>query len=779
MKKADSDMHTPIYKNMASIIIDEHKKENIIIHEVRELLKINPNLNLSRNLEDYAGQTFLHLAVKRQLPELVSFLLWAGANPLVRDHEGHRCVDFIVHKKSMQKKLNKAFQIKSLHDLVGRGDLFSIFACVRAGFDINIRNPQGDSPLMVAAANADENLVLFFCNQTDIEMNVLNKNQENALLKALQKFVTLCTDTTESQTEEEKKSALNCVKILVAAKKSINRYQRNHLGQNLEDLLKPLYDKKYKNELKDIKAAIIAISPYQKFGSWTNISKEQSLAESYSEEEPLLDKEIIQTLDLDRISIPPETERDLPSGKIQKDYYSQIAKTEKEWEFIRCLSNLGLQPTCPTSDVRNFNELDFSSDDSDFNCLSATWQLCMGAESGETLWINEKDIYIKTLGLLGYFDPCSIMHSLMRLSAYFSNHQHLVGHMLVKNMIYFSHEFHKNINSSHFKTLLTEYATRYCLLETGEILLEFHKIMGKFIKINKASFKKESSPRFFDQDFFEKINTVIRDNNKYVEKEALWIAHTMASLTGEFYQKFPLDCLGKQAEGPDLQNPQMRYKEMFSRMRFWIEFNILQYLDKNHRAKALSLYIHVAKTCLHLKPVPDTNMFLLILLALETSAITRLKNTFSLLDPQTVKIFEGMKKLASVKDNFSSLHAFCNTWPDAFPSLVMIENDIALVQEKKELHDLFDYGNIYYKILNLKKQISGEIFEAAPIRTSLLSLNLPEQERREDLLLTLSRTLEPLRQLSTFFEQSDPGFSEKKKESRRLIEIYRQRHPGL
>jgi len=121
------------------------------------LMKLLLSAGADVNIKDQQGRTPLHQAVLNNHKEIVELLLAHDADMNIKDQRGWTPLDYARLGKF--KDIIELFSVKvtSLHGALQLGDLARVKALLEQGVDVNAKDENGRTPLLLAARNNDVN----------------------------------------------------------------------------------------------------------------------------------------------------------------------------------------------------------------------------------------------------------------------------------------------------------------------------------------------------------------------------------------------------------------------------------------------------------------------------------------------------------------------------------------------------------------------------------------------------------------------------------------------
>lgn len=150
------------------------------LRTVRYLITKGANLNLQGN----DGKTALHLAAASHDVEIFSTMIKSGAKPSVADYVGKVPLDYVsgTHKGQFETIVAQIEPDKNnmLFLFVEKGSIKPVSQLIEQGVDVNIRDKNGDTPLMIAVRKNDSTMVNLLLNKGASTI-VMNNTGEHAL----------------------------------------------------------------------------------------------------------------------------------------------------------------------------------------------------------------------------------------------------------------------------------------------------------------------------------------------------------------------------------------------------------------------------------------------------------------------------------------------------------------------------------------------------------------------------------------------------------------------
>jgi len=150
---------------------------------------------------------------------------------------------------------------------------------------------------------------------------------------------------------------------------------------------------------------------------------------------------------------------------------------------------------------------------------------------------------------------------------------------------------------------------------------------------------------------------------------------------GLFAKIQPKECLKQRwVKGDKKASPNIHQMiERFNQVSLWVSTEIVQVEDLKMRAIVLSRFIFIAQYCLELN---SYNAVMEILSALNCSAIHRLRQTWDLLPPKSLEIFENLTKLMDGEGNFAQYREVLRqSVPPVCPYLGLILTDLVFLDD--------------------------------------------------------------------------------------------------
>jgi len=143
--------------------------------------------------KDGDGRTALHAAVVsldlstvEDKKEMVEFLIAKGASVNTNDNQGRTALSQAIMggRTEVVELLRRHGAKESLHDVVTLGDTDAVKHLLSKGTDINVRENNGATPLLIAARNGQEEIVKLLIAK-DADVNAKNKEGNTPLIAAV------------------------------------------------------------------------------------------------------------------------------------------------------------------------------------------------------------------------------------------------------------------------------------------------------------------------------------------------------------------------------------------------------------------------------------------------------------------------------------------------------------------------------------------------------------------------------------------------------------------
>ena len=702
-------------------------------------------------------ETALHFAAKKGHLNCIKILLTMNASldQLLLNQKGETAEQLIMKGSSKQseRNLRKVFTADyhslcrtALHNAVLHNLPKTVTQLLAAGEQVNAMDSNQATPLHYAARYGFATVMSLLCQHPEISMNHADRWGDTALhLSAKYKHREI-------------------INILVTAIKPVNRGFRNNRNETAEDIILKIEDKDVQQALKDAfyTLPVRRMSQEYKTGLFSTPKKpisdknlteyvqdnlksikintpeffsEQGLVQSHSSSHLPLSKKNKSTKEK-RESIKKEftfseTEFILKQYEQEKIYIDSKIK-EEETKLQESLLIYGLEHSYPFSEVKPLLEDDFKilskTNEKRFNdscsrekktssstltvksdCLQAVYSLCKGKNDDKELKTDMDAIYKSTIGLLVYYKPYEIVTALIKLSKHFSNHQNLIGQIVVKNIILLSFEFEYNLSETIFNKLFSHYLKNNCLSSISNILGEIKDISVQFQAslIYKNLIKNALHNRSPDMiNISERINQIVTNKSFDINDEAKFIAFELNNITASFYQKCPIDNYNKGNDETNKKSYLQVQLELFNALTSFIEYHILIQPSAKHRARAITLFALTAQECLNYPFGPELNSMVALFAALDSINISRLKESFALLDKSIVLLIDSIKKISNPIGNFKFYRNFSNVYSENLPYLGFILRENTLIPESKSSCATIEFlGQLYAPLINLRTRL--------------------------------------------------------------------------
>lgn len=257
-----------VAKDLLKLALEHHKLKRLInavdkegktalhlaaIQGLDELILLLGYWGCNFNKSDLQKNTALHLAVINNRPSVVKNLLLVSKFTIktqLRNLQGETPKDLVFkYKKNLQAQTALAKALTTPADLFGRTPLHlavinnnsnQMELHLNAGASVNEADNDGMTALHFAAqcGLTHAHILLFLTYQEDINMNQVDKDGNTALHKSV-----------EAQEPES-------VKILVSAKRPVNKDIKNHAGLTAENLTHFARNKKMVAALKEALSSV-------------------------------------------------------------------------------------------------------------------------------------------------------------------------------------------------------------------------------------------------------------------------------------------------------------------------------------------------------------------------------------------------------------------------------------------------------------------------------------------------------------------------------------------
>lgn len=671
-------------------------------------------------------ETPLHIVVRKNFPRCVD-VLRSFANPVdysVKNIENMTAVDLMKNydnlatRYALERALFFPSYLNALNMALVNKNWQDVYQYIMTGLPVSVTYANQRSAIIEAADHGLAEILLLLCQQPEIDMNATDKDGNTALHLSIKKSV-------------------DCVMILVACSKPINRNYRNKKGQTAEDLLAEISDE---NERLKFREALVHLpakkrSPDYEINFFSNerqITAPVKPIDLFASNLKYLELNKLDHLKLpdnkknitdckNRVSDSDEQWYLLNIAKVAKSGFSKLIELDEK-KLHKLLIIYGLDKSYPESEVVCLSKKDFqyitgeaagevpAEMSINMKCLHPIYSLCMGVRNNNRLEIDIHTIFLKSLGLLSLYKPVEIIEGLMLLSSRFCNHQHLIGNLLVKNIIISSIEFGLDLSGEPFVKTMQLYLKKYCLNDISNTLATMLERVNQ-LQVNPsyvAYINALAAPRNdgYVEDIADKIQGIINKKDPLKQEDCRYIAREMSNFTIDFYQKFWLKLFNDNSNKIDLNDSYTALKQQFNLLAFFIEHTILQQTTARERARAIMLFAMVAKECLHLGTGPDFNSLAFIMSVISAPVICRLKNSFALIDKKTSKLIDALTSISDCSWNYKLLRTLTKDYPGSLPYVGLIFKDIIMMGESNNLVDDLDIlGEIYRPLLLLKRRV--------------------------------------------------------------------------
>ena len=446
----------------ADINATDWQKKTPLHNAVRYGLDKMVILFYQANLDACGGnrlETPLHIAVRKNYPACVEVLMSIArpANSLMENIDNKTPMDLIEElsdeqsKKALAKAFVPSMQPKGLYTAIATKNWTAVFEYINLGLPVSVTYANQSSAIIQAAENGLADILLLLCKQPDIDINATDEQGETALHKSI------------------RYKHIDCIKILVTALKPVNRNTRNKLGKTAGDLLVELHNLVDQNALRE---ALVYLPPKKRIPDYETNFFASCDTKIFSVKPYSWFTANFKYLELDKLYNYKTLSTAITGNDTEQD----------EKKLHKLLLYYGLEPSYPESEVSIFCKAYFQKmapnstggdTPASVLCLQAVFNLCAGEKINKQLQINIQDIYASTLGLLSLHEPLEIIRSLILLSSKFCNHQHLIGNLLVKNIIISSFEFGYDLTEKRLDETLRLYLKNYCLNDISQTHLNY------------------------------------------------------------------------------------------------------------------------------------------------------------------------------------------------------------------------------------------------------------------------------------------------------------------
>ncbi len=150
------------------------------LRTIRYLITKGANLNAQGN----DGKTALHLAATSHDVEIFTTMIKSGAKPSIADYIGKTPLDYVSasHKEQFETIVAQAEPDKNnmLFSFVEKGSLRPVSQLIEQGADVNIRDKNGDTPLIIAVRKNDSMMTNLLLSKGASTI-IMNNTGEHAL----------------------------------------------------------------------------------------------------------------------------------------------------------------------------------------------------------------------------------------------------------------------------------------------------------------------------------------------------------------------------------------------------------------------------------------------------------------------------------------------------------------------------------------------------------------------------------------------------------------------
>lgn len=620
----------------------------------------------------------------------------------------------------------------NLHDLVKEKAWDALLHYVADGLPVNRSDDKGCTPIHYATARGYSEMLLFLCQHSEINLNVLDNKQESILHK--------CVRNRE----------IKSIKIIVTAGKMIDRYLQNTEGKRAEDLIAD--SDHMEGHLR------------QALADFTGKKKGEDFYQAYYRFKPdderilkvmptLLNKfNLLELAKLENLHAVPRPSVDggfLSTGKqVKINFNKEMCRIQENLQKI--LLGYGLDQVFPVSETRFITEEDFIKiiaqrdknpekyPDNNINIegLKIIYQLCKGEKTGSKVGINIQYLQFSSIGLCTYYTLPMIISALTLLSPWLNNYQHLAAHYLLFNAMNTAQAL--NFSPLSFEKSLHFYTRYCCLREIGELFNQAFSFMKNlYASKDYADFKQQillEMPQKKQSDMQDIIQKIIAGKSKIPADKVEYIAEEICQLNFGFYQKTPFDSFIRENKIITAGNRLTNQSELTDVLAAFIYKLILQQKTPKLRAKVIALFTLVAKQCFHSAMGPDLHSFLAIITVLTSSKIDRLKATMAYMSKKHPRIFELYQALSTWVSDDQSNYIYSRVLMEKYPKTLAhfsyYRKEIIMMSESTNKADnLYFLGQLYKRLIDLRQSL--EFFQytnGTNLFFELLNLDIPDEE---------------------------------------------------
>lgn len=432
----------------------------------------------------------------------------------------------------------------------------------------------------------------------------------------------------------------------------------------------------------------------------------------------------------------------------------------------------GLKENCKIQELTDVSKIEFfKMTDSSYTAehLRLLTKICSGAIFESHKVTFDLNLVMKQcLGLMDFIQAHEIISHLRQLNPFFSKIQQLQSHYIVITLMQICNSHGDDISNNFVSEQVNLYMNTCCDKEIIDNVTQYKRDFEAFksksldsvikqIKALTIEDKKESIYSKINEtvelsSLDLKQNSILQDNIEYISREFNYI-------TLQFYQSCPLNQFHLKywdAKYKDVLCAELlEHKEIIDKIMCFVRNVITSYKTPLEQAHAISLFVYVARECLHFQNGSDLVAVMAIASSLEVVDVYCLKETQALLDKETVKIHNGLKKVLDIDDNYKYYRELLLNSPDSLPYTGIYFKDKTFASEQSDLLARVGVsGALTKSLILLKKKVRDVIVVA---QSDLLE-QLKAQKENMDVLDLLKEEKHSLsREPSPRIELSPPS----------------------
>lgn len=374
-------------------------------------------------------------------------------------------------------------------------------------------------------------------------------------------------------------------------------------------------------------------------------------------------------------------------------------------------------------------------DNRDLKCKNTVIDICNIPILSEVKY--NQNSYTSTLGLLSLYSPIEILYSLLELLPEFTISQKLSSVILMKFVFLhawkFGHElpsqnhmlpyYHYLQNAGISKKLNNIYIYMYEFAANSTLkgYLTLNNITSKYPNAGMGKIEKI-------------IENAISDKKANLNEVSAYIANEFVILTARYYHQCGLIDVNH-LEKMDYFSIEHEYY-LVTALKAFIQKTILSQDTLKKCEKAIRLFINIAKICLTNKIITDLNSVAIIIEAISSKWITRLRIS---LDKKTLSLYNDLKDMVSKMNNFKIHREFQKIYKYCLPWIEVIRKDLDSIANTYQLSQVQLLGDAFEPLVALKDRLDLYLLKSnSDLNNILKYINIPEK-----MLITLSVALRP------------------------------------